>query len=382
MNAQPLQRGLWLAATAGLLLTLYWLDQSRGGPASMLSRCNYLLSETPRPPADVLIIGSSRSGVALDPLAIENMLAQTTSGPGPTVERLALGHNPLRLNHALLENYLASRGTPGTLVLELTFMTERSVDRLAGRGLAISPEQYIFRRDLNLMSFEQILQMPAVAMPYSEAEGVLNLWRFRLRGVALRAGALIYQFLRRPIESWQLDACEREDWTQEPAWPADFAFSYGDYTVDSTPDEAIQTLEKLMADRAPALPLKDWQTPVLEKPAYPYDFTKAYRAGEVQVLESMLAMAAQQGVPVILIPLPLYGYDVDADAVQNFAQLLPGKPRVIDLYGQIKADLDPFWYDDGHVERYPAGALTSALLARHLSGDKLAAAGQQGEAYD
>jgi len=366
LNARLLQRGLWLSLTATLIFALYWLDQNRGGPASMLSRCSLLLSEATAPAADVLIIGSSRSGVALDPLAMRNMLAHGLNASTPNVERIALGHNPLRLNHALLENYLDQRGAPQVLALEITFMTQRSIDRLAQRGLAIAPEQYIFRRDLNLMTFRQILQMPAVAMPYSQGEGLLNRWRFRLRGIALRAGALVYEFLRRPGERWQLDACERADWTREPEWPDDFAFSYGDFEPDATPDQAINELETFMQDAAPDRSLKEWQELASDQQNYPYDFDQPYRAGEVTLLTSMVKMAAQRGVPVVLIPLPLYGFSVDTEELRSFARSLPGRTQVFDLYGQIRADLNKFWYDDGHVELHPAGALTAALLTEHL----------------
>jgi len=375
-------RGLWLGVTATLIFALYWLDLNRGGPASMLSRCNLLLSKEAAAPSDVLIVGSSRTGVALDPVAIQNMLKNAPEVTEPGVERIALGHNPLRLNHALLENYLTQRGAPRALVLEITFMTQRSVDRLAQRRKAIAPEHYLFRRDLNLMTFAQILQMPAVAMPYTEDESTLNLWRFRLRGVVLRAGALVYEFLRKPGESWQADSCERTDWIREPEWPDDFAFSYGDFETEATPGQAIDIIETAMAETAVERSLKDWQQPAGQSRTYPYDFDQPYRAGEVALLTSMLELAARYNVPVILLPLPLYGFEIDTEQLQAFARHAPGTSQVFDLYGQVNADLSKFWYDDGHLELRPAAALTSALLTEHLLDSGLLSAAQPGETRD
>ena len=144
MKARLIHRGLWLAATAGLVFALLWLDLHRGGPASMLSRCNLLLSRSETPAADVLIVGSSRSGTALDPIAMQEMLSHSFAGASPTVERFAMGHNPLRASLALLENYLEGRGAPQVIVLEIMFLTRRSVDRLAQHDLAVSPEHTFF----------------------------------------------------------------------------------------------------------------------------------------------------------------------------------------------------------------------------------------------
>lgn len=359
-------RGLWLVGTVALLLALLWLDQHRGGPATMLSRCNLLLSRDASPAADILIVGSSRSGTAFDPVAMQDMLAHEFAGASPTVERITLGQNPLRASAALLENYIEARGAPQVIALEIMFMTNRSVDRLAQRGLAVSPEQYLYRRDLNLMTFKQILRQPAVAMPYSEGEDLLNRWRFRLRGVVLRAGALAYQFFRRPRDAWELSACDRDSWVREPTWPVDFAFTFGDFKPDAPPGEIIERLETEMVEAATDRTLKEWQADASTGQRYPYDFAAQYRQGEVRLLLSMLRLATERGVPVVLLPLPLYGYTPGVDDLRELTSSLPEQVRVFDIYGQVQADLDKFWYDDAHLEAYPAGALTTAILAKHL----------------
>lgn len=382
VNHSLIQRGVWLAATASLLLALHWLDQNRGGPASMLSRCNLFLSRSDSPAADVLIVGSSRSGAALDPVAMQEMLAHSLPGAPPNVDRIALGHNPLRAGVALLQDYLVARGTPQVIVLEIMFMTERSVDRLAQSQPSAVPEQYIFRRDVNLMTFEQIFRLPSVAMPYSEKEGSLNRWRFRMRGLVLRAGALVYQFLRRPFETWHFSECDRRDWTREPTWPADFAFSYGDFEADAPPGELIETLEGVMAELAPQRALKPWQAGVAQGQRYPYDFAAPYREGEVTLLESGLELASRRGVPVVLLPLPLYGYKPGADDLRSLEEMLPPTVHVFDVYGRMRGDLNKFCYDDAHIEEYPAGALATAILAQHLLDSGLLKAGGTGRKRD
>jgi hypothetical protein len=288
-------------------------------------------------------------------------------GDGSTrVERLALGQSPLRASHALLENYVVARGAPKIVILEIMFMTQRSVDRLAARGLDLPPEQYIYRRDLNLMSFRQILRMPAVAMPFSEPEGVFNLWRFRLRGVVLRAGALVYNSLRHPMAASGLADCDRASWTREPEWPPDFAFAYGDFEPRGNPSDVIAHLRKTMADLSPTRSLKTWQLRVATGQRYPYDFTQEYRRGEVAILDAMIQLATRHGSSVLLLPLPLYGYGLDQEDMREFAALLPARVQLFDLYGNIDGELRKFWYDDGHLEPHPAGAMATAVLAQHL----------------
>ena len=68
----------------------------------------------------------------------------------------------------------------------------------------------------------------------------------------------------------------------------------------------------------------------------------------------------------MLLPLPLYGYELDHAALGDFVAPYPGNVQVFDLYGAVRVGFDPLWYDDGHVELDPVGALTTALMARRL----------------
>ena len=85
-------------------------------------------------------------------------------------------------------------------------------------------------------------------------------------------------------------------------------------------------------------------------------------------------LASRHKISVVLLPLPLYGYSMGADDLQQLKTALPGKTQVFDLYAQVRGDLDKFWYDDAHLELYPAGALTTAILAQYLVDNRLLAA--------
>ena len=356
-----------LALCTALIAGLVWLDQNRAGPANAMARCNLLLSRSSEPAADVLVLGSSRTGVAIDPVGMERTLTMELARP-IRVERLSLGSNPLRAMNALLENYLEARGPPRIVVLEIMFMTERSVKLLAGRGLAITPEDYLYRRDVNVLDFEQLLTQPSVSMPFTTPESRLNLWSQRLRGVVLRSGALIYQALREPTQEWNLSVCSHEDWTREATWPPDFAFSYGDLEPETETrlKNFIETLETRVARNAKGHELKEWQTDSPQGRVYPYDFDAAYRQGEIATLTTIIERAVNHDAEVILLPLPTYGYELDHTKLHDFVSRFAQRVQLFDLYGAIRVDFEPLWYNDAHVERATVGALTTALMAQRL----------------
>ena len=240
------------------------------------------------------------------------------------------------------------------------------IDRLAERGLALAPENYLYRRDVNLLDFEQLLAQPAVAMPFTTGEGVFNLWSQRLRGVVLRTGALIYQAARDPMQEWNLSDCTREAWTREAVWPSDFAFSYGEFEPDIELAGLVEALEAEVARQAEVRELRDWQSNIPEGTVYPYDFEAAWRRGEVDILESMIRHALAHDSEVVLLALPLYAYELDRAELHDFVSRFGDKVQLFDLHGAVEADFAPLWYDDAHVERSPVGRLTTAVMAQRL----------------
>jgi hypothetical protein len=264
------QRLAWVIVTFGLLAGLIGLDSWRGGPASTLSRCNLALSRSSGAPADVLVVGSSRLGTAVDPVALEAMLGAEPGSGGPTAERLALGRSPLRANVALVENYLTNRGDPAVIVLELSFLTGRTVDRLATVDPGLPADAFLFRRDLNLMGYRQIMTMPAVAMPFTERETAGNRLRYAMRGAVSRSGALTYQFARRPLTGFSLEGCDRQAWTREPNWPGDFAFAWDESDRTGRPMERIEALRAEAARGAAGRP-QGWQVGTAIDRSAPYD---------------------------------------------------------------------------------------------------------------
>ncbi|MEM7092783.1 MAG: hypothetical protein AAF567_07265 [Actinomycetota bacterium] len=355
----------WIITATALVAGLLWLDANRAGPTTELSQCNLALTRAERPAADVLIAGSSRTGLAIDPVAMEGML--TAAGlDEPTVDRLALGRNTLRVTGALVDNYLTNRGAPEAIVLELSFMTPRTLERIEAIAGSTPAEVYLYRRDLNLIDYGQIASAPAVALPYTEAEGPLARTRFALEGVVTRSGALTYQLASEAGDELTVDECSKDTWTRESTWPSDFAFSWDDAETIDAPAKRIADLRRQIGNEAPDRELRSWQLDSATGVRYPYDVDADYRRGEMRILEQVVDQAAEHGVPVVLLPLTLYGTVPDRADLERLDEQFVGDAHVFDLYATTEVDLSTYWYDDAHLELGPAVELTTALLAQHL----------------
>ncbi len=358
------RRLAWLAATACLIGGLFFLDRHRAGPVTPLSACNLALTRSETPPADVLVIGSSRTGTAIDHVGLERLLAAEPGIGEPTVERIALGRSPLRANVALLENYLSGRGSPRVLVFELSFATPRTIDRIRDLGLSQEPEQFLFRRDANLMGYTQLLGQPAVAMPFTETESSLNRSRYAVRGVVQRTGALVYQFAANPLTDVDLDNCDKNTWTRETSWPADFAFSWDE--MDEPERPALQAAA--LRNRYEGPSGDDDRDPVDSSlgDAYPYDLDQRYRAGELALLDQVVRLAAERDIATVLLPLTATEQTVDLLDIDELNARYDHRAQVFDLYQATRIDLTPYWYDDAHLEPSTGGKLTTSVLADHL----------------
>ncbi len=352
------QRLAWVVTTIGLLAGLLALDANRGGPATPMSRCNLALTRSGEAPAEVLVLGSSRTGTAVDPVAMEAMLGVEPDLGRPSVERIALARNPLRANVALLETYLTERGRPQVIVFEIAFVTSRVHERIEQLESGLSPDAFLFRRDVNLMRYDQILAMPAVALPDSEAETAVNRARHRLRGAVLRTGALAYQFARRPHARFSLDECTVATWTREPGWPDDFAFGWGDAEEIGSAADRVATLRAELAGGGDANARTGEE--------YPYDVDEPYRAGELVLLDTAVGLAAEYDIPVVLLPLTTVGTHASEADMTSLDVRFAGDARVYDVYRAAGVDLSGSWYDDAHLEVATAGQLTTAVLAQHL----------------
>jgi hypothetical protein len=357
----------WLVAVGLLVAGLGWYDRTGNGLADVLHACNLALSRSPEPAADVVVFGSSRTGVAIDPVAMQSMLREAADGEqvdSPSVERLALTRGPLRSQVALLENYLQRPGRPQVIVFEIGFLHPRNVE-LFEDGSGLSAEEAILRRDIDLMTYGQIWGTPAVARPYGVDENAAQLWSHRLGSIVRRSGALLSRFVLEPRYRVDLANCQTEDFLGGAGQVSGLRYSYGDSPSAAPPRERIAALREEIEDESSSRDPEEWQE--VDDPAvYPYDVDQPYRAGEMALLEQAIGLADSRGVPIVLLPLTLVDQRLGEDDRAGFESLLQDRGEVFDLYGANDIDISTYWFDDAHLEQGPAVELMTALLAEHL----------------
>ena len=148
--------------------------------------------------------------------------------------------------------------------------------------------------------------------------------------------------------------------------PPEFAFSYGDFEPDLPLPDLVTALEADVARKAATRELAHWQSSLPAGLHYPFDLQAPYRRSDVGRLEAMSQRALDHDAEIVLLPLPLYGHTIERTDLQDFVSRFDGRVEFFDLYGAVRVDFGPLWYDDAHVERSSVGALATALMARRL----------------
>lgn len=348
------------------------LDNSRAGPVSDLEKCSILLAKTSRKAAEVLVIGSSRIGVAIDPIAMQDLLRVDSPDLIPSVERIAIPINPLRPATALLETYIKNRGAPEVVIFEPAFLSQRSVKNLEENHGKKDAEQYIFTRDMGILNYRQILNLPSVAMPYSRKESIFIRLHLVIRGILIRSGMLLYEFFHRPFREWDLASCGDYEWRKGGmAWPDDFQFSYSHSRHSRASGEVVESMKNSMKQKALSRLLKNWQKKGSEVDNYyAFDFESNYRAGEVKIFEDAVKLAKENEINLIIQPLPLFGTTIH-EKDKSYLRGLGDHVFFYDLYAEAGSILDTFWYNPSHILPESAGIYTTALMANYITTSRM-----------
>ncbi|MFC4700268.1 hypothetical protein ACFO4O_08885 [Glaciecola siphonariae] len=356
---------LVLVMISAVAFTAY-LDRNRAGPISELEKCSLLLSRVDQPPADILILGSSRVGVAIDPVAMAELINSTAQYDDIRVECIAVPIAPLRTNVSLLEQYINVRGAAQIVVFEPSFLSKRSFDNLKYNLGESDPEQYIFTRDINFMTYSQIWNMPGVAMPFSRGEDLIMRLHLKLRGFVLRTGLLIYEFLHDPFREWSLESCNTQSWRVGGMdWSSDFTFIYAHSRHTRNLEETHYQYKARFETVFKDMPLADWQNTPSEIAMKPSDleFEADYRLGEVKYLHKAISLVQDENSHVIVLPMMLYNQTL-SDKDRLYLEILQSNPY--DIFAETDSLLAPFWYNEAHVKPRPAGEYATILLSRHI----------------
>lgn len=297
--------------------------------------------------SDVLILGSSRSGLGVDPPWIQEQLLDDL-----TVERVTFGSNGELIKDLGLRTYLRERGAPKTLVLELGFEQHSAAFEVLF-GVPSEP-----------FEMETQVQLTMSTPVYSEFVSDL---------VSHRDVSLSDVFVRSTITNPATFLADRLDIGAAVALrhPGSVVERK---TENCPPDIRVMGTRWVWGTSRPYQPnrIKEpdpAEIKSLERSASTFrgvDFDDPFTQDEITLTRDMIRTAREAGVEnVILMYLPTYGKAgaiVDVDAIRA---LFPDEP-IIDGYRVLHDPSKPLlryqFHNVTHVNRIGARAISQAIV--------------------
>lgn len=298
------------------------------------------------PASDILVLGSSRSGVGVDPPWIRKQL------DGPSVERITFGTNGELLKDLGLRTYLHDRGAPETLVLELGFEQHSAAfEAISGpppEPFDVIPEiPLAFRSTVYTELISDLIAHEEVARADVFVESkVMSPARY----LSERFNDGVAVALRHPgsvIERETRD-CPPDIKVQDDHWTWGTSKAYRPEKIGEPDPDEVAALE-LAASTFRAV-----------------DFSDRFTEQEVLLTRDMIRTAREAGVRnVILLYLPSYGKAGAGVDVEDVRSLFPDEP-VIDGQRVMNDPSKPLlryqFLNVTHVNRIGARAISQAIV--------------------
>lgn len=333
----------FIAALAGLYIAGDRLENYGFAPNI---GCAYDLARLDRPAPDLLFLGNSRTGAAIDPVYV----ARRIDGRGrnrPTVERIAMTSPDTAAATVLARTYLSHRGAPDVVVLQL--MYERDLDDLRKIGTPIHAP-----RSIAYGGLADLYHVQASAR-LSPVEHGLPRWLqpgYRpFAGVMLdKAITNIYSALEAP-DRWLSGEAHRCDgdrlFGQSLLWVYDENWSAGPVTPKPASPSSVATWLRTVSEYVPI------------DPADPV------RQFENHQLHELIELFERHGSKVLLMHFPTFGQPIPDEGVSALAAEFSDN-RLIDISGyfaKVTAGNEAGYFrDEDHVNH--AGAI---LISRFLA---------------
>ena len=316
-----------------------WLRAGRV-PGRYLNRCQAEIFRRDKPAADLLLIGASRTGFAIDEAILDLRLA--SDGSHHTEKMVLLGNAESDSNMGL-RTYLRERGAPETLGIEV-LITRVAGDSAPGRyGAALTGRSYALYGASAYSGYlggliDNEVVGPGDVYARSYFPSPLKFFFEHLQIGFDNA----FRKLGKAIDP--MNGCER---TVIPAWGPVAARPYN----ESTPQPSDEKIERLKKDSGRYVPVN-------------VDSRRA--SGEVAVMRDMVRIARDAGVKnVFFYYFPSFGETPDIINLDRIAELVPvdavfdARPVVSD---PAKPGLDLQYKDRAHLNKYAAYEVTLAFV--------------------
>ncbi len=349
MAGRPLAPFLVVAALAGLAFAG---SQLKNYELDYTNLCNHELTRLDAPPADILFIGNSRLGAAVDPVFIGETLSAATGAP-VAVERLTLTYNDIPPLRVFTRDYLRERGAPDIAIVQLTYNRDEALHPQI--DAPIHPP-----RDIAFAGLADLADIQETAEQNRYGERISRRYARGYRSLPAmlfdRATMNIYAALRYPahLVTGRPTRCEGEMVQRQ----ADI-WLYGTIEPDlferdyRTPSDAeAAEWDAIVADYMPLEPAAE------------------HRRFENDQLRRLIATLRENGADVYLTFLPSIHDEALSDADRAaLADIFPDTPLIdlADLYAsEGESGLATSYRDEDHVD-IRAGAAISRFYAARLA---------------
>lgn len=298
------------------------------------------------PVSDILLMGSSRSGLGVDPPWIEEQL------DGPIVERVTFGSNGELSKDLGLRTYLTNRGIPDTLVLELGFEQHSAAfEAISGpppEPFQIEPEiPLAFGAPYYADLIDDLIASGDIARSDVFLESrVMSPAQY----LSQRINSGVDTALRHPgsVVERETRPCPPNIRVQGNNWTWGTSRPYQPNRIKEPDPDVVAGLELA------ASTFRD------------VDFADAFTQDELLLTRDMIRTAREAGVQnVILLYLPSYGSAGAGVDVEKVRSLFPDEP-VIDGHRIMNDPSKPIlryqFHNVTHVNRIGARAISQAIV--------------------
>lgn len=328
---------------------LAWANRHAGGVVPAEVSCAFAATRTSEAPADVVLFGSSRTGTALDPRAIEGMLNARPDAEPVRVNRLNITGPDALASVSMLERYIESRGAPRVVVAEVMLKLKQR-KRPPRRGL-------YGRRHYSLLSYDQLRRYRDLVYA---SDNVKNDYLVDLSYAYSRTVALIHGLARDPLgRNWNLQYCTEGDRTRNGVW------SMAEQPTLQPPDEQIAIERSRLSTLERVTDNTDWTWGANGPEIADFDVHADDRLPNIVMLRYLVELAAKHDIAVVFVPLVNYASSV-APEDRAFFESMGDNAYWADLYAEAGDILEPNWRDPLHVHTR-ASTLVSAYLAKAIA---------------
>jgi hypothetical protein len=315
-----------------------WLKAGRV-PGKYVNRCQALVFQSEAPPADLLLIGASRTGFGIDEQIVDLRLSDVADH---RTEKIVLLGNAESDANMALRTYLRERGAPASLGIELV-VTRTAGDTVPARfGAALTNRSYaLFGADAYSGYVDALIDNGVVdhADVYARSHFPSPL-KFFFEHLQIGFDNA-FRDVNKAVDP--LGDCGR---TVLPVWGPVAAVPY----TEATPQPSQRRLERLERESARYVTVN-------------VDSRRA--RGEIVAVRDMVALAREAGVKnVFLYYFPSFGETTEVIDLDRVTDLVPEAgqfdARSV-LRDPSKPGLDLQFQDRAHLTKYAAYEVTVAF---------------------